>query len=88
MSNKKDNFAKLFDYFNGEDEDSEEEIENYQQNYNNMIKAKETQKNKEAINNNKYIGEQNQIITELYSDNEEDEDDITYFNINLFLLIK
>ena len=70
MSNKKDNFAKLFDYFNGEDEDSEEEIENYQQNYNNMIKAKETQKNKEAINNNKYIGEQNQIITELYSDNE------------------
>ena len=30
MSNKKDNFTKLFDYFNGEDEDSEEEIENYQ----------------------------------------------------------
>ena len=82
MSNKKDNFAKLFDYFNGEDEDSEEEIENYQQNYNNMIKAKETQKNKEAINNNKYIGEQNQIITELYSDNEEDEDDNNDINYN------
>ena len=73
MSKKKNNFTKLFDYFNGDEEDSEEEIENYQHNYNNMIKAKNSLKNKET-HNNKYIEEQNQIITELYSDNEEEED--------------
>ena len=73
MSKKKNNFTKLFDYFNGDEEDSEEEIENYQNNYNNMIKAKESLENKET-HNNKYIEEQNQIITELYSDNEEEED--------------
>ena len=73
MSKKKNNFTKLFDYFNGDEEDSEEEIENYQNNYNNMIKAKESLENKET-HNNKYVEEPNKIITELYSDNEEEED--------------
>ena len=75
MSNKKDNFTKLFDYFNGEEEDSEEEIENYQQNYNTMIQAKKTLENEGTKNNNNYLVEQDQIITELYSDNEEEDDD-------------
>ena len=44
MSNKKDNqFSKLYDYFNG-DEDSEVEIENYEDNYNKMIEAKNKKK--------------------------------------------
>ena len=75
MSNKKDNFTKLFDYFNGDEEDSEEEIENYQQNYNTMIQAKKTLENEGTKNNNNYLVEQDQIITELYSDNEEEDDD-------------
>ena len=80
MSNKKDNFTKLFDYFNGEEEDSEEEIENYQQNYNTMIQAKKTLENEGTKNNNNYLVEQDQIITELYSDYEEEDDD----NNNVF----
>ena len=82
MSNKKNsNFSKLFDYFNGEEEDSEEEIENYKENYNKMIEAKNNVK--ESIetqnNNNNYIEEENQIITELYSNKGEDDDDNDVF---------
>lgn len=40
MSNKKwNNFSKLYDYFN-EEEESEEEIENYEKNYNEVLKEK------------------------------------------------
>ena len=53
MSNKKDNqFSKLYDYFNG-DEDSEVEIENYEDNYNKMIEAKNKKKNYEIKNKEK-----------------------------------
>ena len=71
MSNKKDNqFSKLYDYFNG-DEDSEVEIENYEDNYNKMIEAKNKKKNYE-IKNKEIL---NSIIDELYSNIEEEEDD-------------
>ena len=71
MSNKKDNqFSKLYDYFNG-DEDSEVEIENYEDNYNKMIEAKNKNKNYE-IKNKEIL---NSIIDELYSNIEEEEDD-------------
>jgi len=91
MSSKKSsNFSKLFDYFNGEEEDSEEEIENYKENYNRMIEAKNNIK--ESIetqnNNNNYIEEENQIITELYSNKEEDDDDNDVFYYKEKKLIK
>ena len=71
MSNRKDNqFSKLYDYFNG-DEDSEVEIENYEDNYNKMIEAKNKKKNYE-IKNKEIL---NSIIDELYSNIEEEEDD-------------
>ena len=71
MSNKKDNqFSKLYDYFNG-DEDSEVEIENYEDNYNKMIEAKNKKKNYE-IKNKEIL---NSIIDELYSNIEEEDDD-------------
>ena len=71
MSNKKDNqFSKLYDYFNG-DVDSEVEIENYEDNYNKMIEAKNKNKNYE-IKNKEIL---NSIIDELYSNIEEGEDD-------------
>ena len=85
MSNKKsNNFSKLFEYFN-EDEESEEEIENYEKNYNELLKTKENRISEENINiNDKNKEKENKIIEELYSDNnnnyEENEDnDVFYF---------
>ena len=80
MSKKKsDNFSRLFDYFNGEEEeDSEVEIMNYQDNYNKIIQVKNS---KENINNNIIKdGKENNIINKLLSNEEdEEENDVFYY---------
>ena len=90
MSDKKNNFSKLFDYFNGDDEDSEVEIMNYQDNYNKMIQTKNSVESINNQNNENIIEEEdekeNPIISELYSNKEDEEDnDVFYYkekNIN------
>ena len=90
MSDKKNNFSKLFDYFNGDDEDSEVEIMNYQDNYNKMIQTKNSVGSINNQNNENIIEEEdekeNPIISELYSNKEDEEDnDVFYYkekNIN------
>ena len=90
MSDKKNNFSKLFDYFNGDDEDSEVEIMNYQDNYNKMIQTKNSVESLNNKNNENIIEEEdekeNPIISELYSNKEDEEDnDVFYYkekNIN------
>ena len=90
MSNKKsNNFSKLFVYFNEEEEDSEVEIMNYQDNYNKMVQAKNSNEiisNQNNNNNNSNKKEEdekdNSIINELYSDKEKDEEednDVFYY---------
>ena len=88
MSDKKNNFAKLFDYFNGDDEDSEVEIINYQDNYNKMIQAKNSKEeindqiNNDIIEEEKEEEKENPIISELYSNKEEEDEednDVFYF---------
>ena len=67
MSNKKwNNFSKLYDYFN-EEEESEEEIENYEKNYNEVLKEKKMKISKETNddnkeNNDKMIDDDNDVF--------------------------
>ena len=77
MSNKKwNNFSKLYDYFN-EEEESEEEIENYEKNYNEVLKEKKMKISKETNDDNK----ENKIFIELNSNDKmiDDDNDVFYF---------
>ena len=77
MSDKKwNNFSKLYDYFN-EEEESEEEIENYEKNYNEVLKEKKMKISKETNDDNK----ENKIFIELNSNDKmiDDDNNVFYF---------
>ena len=77
MSNKKwNNFSKLYDYFN-EEEESEEEIDNYEKNYSEVLKEKKMKISKETNDDNK----ENKIFIELNSNDKmiDDDNDVFYF---------